>query len=63
MSETLIQNNKDLNKIKKFERDIIEKIKLDKPEILESIQSSVKLEEDIEKTLIKLIDEYKKGNE
>ena len=53
----------DLNKIKKFERDIIEKIKLDKPEILESIQSSGKLEEDIEKTLIKLIDEYKKGNE
>ena len=53
----------DLNKIKKFERDIIEKIKLDKPEILESIQSSGKLEEDIEKALIKLIDEYKKGNE
>ena len=39
----------ELNKIKKFEKDIIEKIKSDKPEILESIQSSGKLEEETEK--------------
>ena len=52
----------ELNKIKKFEKDIIEKIKSDKPEILESIQSSGKLEEDTEKTLIQVIEEYKKGN-
>ena len=52
----------ELDKIKKFEKDIIEKIKSDKPEILESIQSSGKLEEDIEKNLIQVIEEYKKGN-
>jgi F-type H+-transporting ATPase subunit alpha len=52
----------DLNKIKKFEKDIIEKIKSNKPEILESIQSSGKLEEDTEKALIQVIEEYKKGS-
>ena len=51
-----------LNKIKKFEKDIIDKIKLDKPEIIESIQSSGKLEEDTEKNLIKIIEEYKIEN-
>ena len=49
-----------LNKIKSFEKDIIDKIKSDKPEILESIQSSGKLEENIEKDLIQIIEEYKK---
>ena len=33
----------DLGKIKKFERDIIEKIKSEKPEILEAVQSTGKL--------------------
>jgi F0F1-type ATP synthase alpha subunit len=33
----------DLDKIKKFEKDIIEKIKSDKPEIIDSIQSQEKL--------------------
>ena len=51
-----------LNKIKKFEKDIIDKIMSDKPEILESIQSSGKLEEDTEKNLAQIIDEYKKEN-
>ena len=50
----------DLDKIKKFENDIIEKIKSEKPEIIESIQSTGKLEEDIEKFLIQLIEDYKK---
>jgi len=50
----------DLDKIKKFEKDIIEKIKSDKPKILELIQSSGKLEEDAERTLIQLIEEHKK---
>jgi F-type H+-transporting ATPase subunit alpha len=50
----------DLNKIKKFEIDIIEKIKLEKPEILDSIHSSGKLEEDVEKNLVQIIEEYKK---
>ena len=52
----------ELNKIKNFEKDIIERIRSDKPEILESIQSSGKLEEDIEKTLIQIIEDHKKGN-
>ena len=51
-----------LDKIKKFEKDIIDKIKLDKPEILESIQSTGKLEEDVEKNLNQIIEEYKKEN-
>ena len=52
----------DLNKIKKFEKDIIEKIKSDKPEIIDSIESSGKLEENTEKLLSQIIEEYKKGN-
>jgi F-type H+-transporting ATPase subunit alpha len=50
----------DLDKIKKFEKDLIEKIKSDKPEIIEAIQSSGKLEEEIEKSLIQVIESYKK---
>ena len=44
----------DLDKIKKFEKDIIEKIKSEKPEIIDSIQSTGKLEEDTEKSLIQV---------
>ena len=50
----------DLDKIKSFEKDVIEKIKTEKPEIIESIQSSGKLEEETEALLIKLIEDYKK---
>ena len=50
----------DLDKIKKFEKDIIEKIKTDKPEIINSIQSSGKLEEETENLLVQIIKEYKK---
>ena len=52
----------DLNKIKKFEKDIIEKIKSERPDILDSIQSSGKLEEDIEKALSEVIVNYKEEN-
>ena len=52
----------ELNKIKKFEKDIIEKIKSEKSEIIDSIESSGKLEENTEKLLSQLIEEYKKGN-
>ena len=51
-----------LKRIKNFEKDIIEKVKSDKPEILESIQSTGKLDEEIEKNLIQIIEEYKKNN-
>ena len=50
----------DLDKIKKFENDIIEKIKSERPEIIDSIQSTGKLEEETEKSLIQLIEDYKK---
>ena len=52
----------DLNKIKIFEKDILKKIKAERPEIIESIQSSGKLEENIEKLLSEIIQDYKKGN-
>ena len=51
----------DLSKIKKFEKDIIEKIKSEKSEIIDEIQSSGKLEEKIEKVLVQIIEQYKKG--
>ena len=50
----------DLGKIKGFEKDIIKKIKNDKPEIIEAIQSSGKLDEDTENQLKQVIEEYKK---
>ncbi len=50
----------DLGKIKKFEKDVLEKIKSEKPEIIDDIQLSGKLEENTEKLLIKIIEDYKK---
>ena len=38
------------------------KIKSEKPEIIESILSSGKLEEETEQLVIQVIEEYKKGN-
>ena len=55
-------DNVDLNQIKKFEKDIIEKIKSTKPEIIDVIQSTGKLEENTEKQLTTIIEEYKKGS-
>ena len=51
----------ELNDVKKFEKDIIEKVKSEKKEIIDSIQASGKLEENIEKLLTQLIEEYKKS--
>ena len=51
----------ELDKIKKFEKDIIEKVKSEKPEIIDSILTSGKLEENTENMLIQLIEEYKKS--
>ena len=52
----------DLSKIKEFEKNIIEKIKSDKVEIINEIQSSGKLDENTEKILSKIIEDHKKGN-
>ena len=45
----------DLNKIKKFEKDLLEKVQSEQPDILENINSTGKLEEDVKKKLISLI--------
>ena len=51
----------ELKDIAEFESKIIEKCKSEKPEILESISSSGKLEDDNEKLLIGIITELKKN--
>jgi len=51
----------ELNKIKSFESDILEKIKNEKNEILTSILTTGKLEKDSEDSLIQIIEEYKKS--
>ena len=51
----------DQKDISDFENKILQKCKSDKPEILDSISSSGKLEENVEKMLIDLINEFKKG--
>jgi len=51
----------ELKDIAEFESKIIEKCKSEKPEILESVLSSGKLEEDTEKSLVDTIMELKKN--
>ena len=51
----------DLKDIAEFENKIIERCKSDKPELIESIQSSGKLEETKEKSLIDVITNLKKN--
>jgi len=48
-----------LNDISEFEKKVLQKCKNDKPEIIQSIISSGKLEEEFEKKLIQLIKEIK----
>jgi len=52
----------DLSKIKDFEKKIFNKIKSSNPEIIETINNSGKLEEQVEKKLISIIENFKKGN-
>ena len=52
-------DNVDLNKIKDFESGVFEKIKSEKPEIIDEIQSSGKLDESTEQLLSKTIEEFK----
>ena len=53
--------NEDLHNVE-LKEDLIVKIKNDHPEILESINSSGKLEDEIKSKLIEVIDAQKKGN-
>jgi len=50
-----------LDQIKNFEKDILEKIKNEKNEILSTIQTTGKLEKETEDSLIQIIQEYKKS--
>jgi F-type H+-transporting ATPase subunit alpha len=50
----------ELNQIKSFEKNILEKIKNEKSEILNIIQTTGKLEKDTEDSLIQIIEDYKK---
>jgi F-type H+/Na+-transporting ATPase subunit alpha len=51
----------ELDQIKNFERDILEKIKNEKNEIINTIQTTGKLEKETEDLLIQIIQEYKKS--
>ena len=51
----------ELKDIKSFEKEVIEKVKNEKNEIIESIQNSGKIEKDIEEFLIQIIEDYKKN--
>ena len=51
----------DLKDINEFENKILAKCNSDNPEILDTINKSGKLEEEIEKSLIKIIEELKKN--
>ena len=50
----------ELNKIKKFETDLLEKVRNDHAEILENINASGKLEDDIKNKIIEVIELIKK---
>jgi F-type H+-transporting ATPase subunit alpha len=51
----------ELTEIKKFETEILEKIKNEKNEIISTIQTTGKLEKEVEDSLVQIIQEYKKA--
>ena len=51
----------ELKNIAEFESKIIEKCKSEKPEIIEGISNSGKLEDDTEKLLVEVITNFKKN--
>ena len=52
----------ELPNIKNIEKQIFEKVKSSNPEVIDSINSTGKLDEKIEKTLISVIEKFKKEN-
>ena len=52
----------DIGEIRPFEKGLLELVKNEKPEILESIQKSGKIEDDVDKILSEVINDYKKKN-
>ena len=55
-------DNIELNEIQNIEKKIYEKVKSLSPEIIESINNTGKLDEETEKKLVSLIEEFKKKN-
>ena len=56
-------DNVELGKIKGLEKEIYEKIKTSNPEIIDKINNTGKLDEEIEKKLTSIIEQFqKKGN-
>ena len=53
-------DNIELNEIKKFETDLLEKVKNDFPEIIENINNSGKLEDETKNKLVEVIVAQKK---
>ena len=51
----------ELSEIKKFETEIIEKVKNEKNNIIDTVQLSGKLDKENEDSLIQTIEEYKKN--
>ena len=52
----------DISEIRSFEKGLLDLVKTENPEIIDSIQKSGKIEEDIDKTLTQVITNYKKTN-
>ena len=52
----------DINQIRSFEKGLLELLKSDKPELLEEIQKSGKIEENSDKVLTEVITNFKKNN-
>ena len=52
----------EIGQIRSFEKGLLELVKNEKPEILDAIQKSGKIEEDIDKSLSEIIGNYKKTN-
>ena len=52
----------EINQIRAFEKGLLDLVKNEHPQVLESIQKSGKIEEDIDKTLSEVITNYKKTN-
>ena len=52
----------ELTNIKKIEKEIYEEVKSSNPEIIDSINNTGKLEEEIEKKLITIITQFKNKN-
>ena len=60
-SISIFTDDVELKDIADFETKIIEKCKTEKPEIIDSISNSGKLEEDAEKLLVEVITNFKKN--